>query len=69
MIIDNNFGNLCMKKADRFKKRGFHLFQSSMGGGGLTPEIPPLRTPLLWVAYIHLVCCLFIIGHAYRVAS
>ena len=45
MIIDNNFGSLCMKKGGSFKKRGFHFFQSSMGG--FDPPTPPhVRTPL-----------------------
>ena len=28
------------------KRAVFNFFQSSMGGGGLTPETPPVRTPL-----------------------
>ena len=28
----NTFGNLCMKKTDRFKKNGFHFFSSRQWG-------------------------------------
>ena len=35
-----------MKKADRFKKRGSYFFFIRRWGGGLTPNPPPVRTPL-----------------------
>ena len=40
MIIDSNFGNLCMKKGGSFqKKKVFIFFQLSMGG--VDPRNPP----------------------------
>ena len=39
---DSNFGSLCMKKGRSFEKEMFSfLFQSSMGGGGVSLETPP----------------------------
>ena len=46
MIIDNNFGNLCMKKGGSFQKDRFSFFSVVNGGEGLTPEPPLVRTPL-----------------------
>ena len=40
MIIDNNFGNLCMKKGGSFQKERFSFF-SVVNGGVLTTPKPP----------------------------
>ena len=40
MIIDNNFGNLCMKKGGSFQKERFSFFSVVNGGEFLTPETP-----------------------------
>ena len=63
MIIDSNFGNLCMKKGGSFqKKKVFIFFQLSMGG--VDPRNPPCvrhclqdpkkrTTPTQWRNQIH----------------
>ena len=40
MIIDNKFGNLCMKKGGSFQKERFSFF-SVVNGGGFDPRTPP----------------------------
>ena len=39
-VIDNNFGNLCMKKGGSFQKERFSFF-SVVNGGGVDPRNPP----------------------------
>ena len=34
LIIDSNFGHLCMKKGRSFQKKGFSFFSVVNGGGG-----------------------------------
>ena len=59
MIIDNNFGNLCMKKGGSFQKERFSFFQSSMGGfDPRNPPPPPVRTPLLFSVFIGVAAAL-----------
>ena len=41
MIIDNNFGNLCVKKGGSFQKERFSFFFSHQWGGGFDPRNPP----------------------------
>ena len=46
MIIDNNFGNLRMKKRGLFQKERISFFFQSSMEGGVDPRNPPVRTPL-----------------------
>ena len=48
---DSNFGYVCIKKADRSKKRGLYFFL-----GVLNPE-PPVRTPLSATTKVCLKIC------------
>ena len=43
---ESNFGNLCMKKGGSFQKREVFISFKISDGGVLTPETPPVRTPL-----------------------
>ena len=45
LIIDSNFGTLCMKKGGSFQKERFSFFFSRQGGG-VDPRNLPMRTPL-----------------------
>ena len=47
-LIDNNFGNLCVKKGEKKKV----LIFSVVNGGILIPETPRVRTPLIPKAII-----------------